>query len=384
MQNSKYLPIGSVVGGHYEIVEVLGEDDFEILYLVKDKHRGETLSILKELFIKALSLRDKKEVYAFAKSKYVFEETKKEVIAEVIVLQEKNSSNSIQVYGYFEDNNTVYTIMEFMNGAKAEEYLKLQNKEEEEEQNEEKEIVLPPLERVEDLEEKPKSFFFLKVLVFSLLTFLILGLYAYKMLKEDKEKIQEKTPEPTSVVKQKVMPHPTLTHRTTIIEEPKESEVKEITEEEITEEEIIEVAVPKVVKQEVPINRNDRFNRTSIKHFLDVFIASSSNGLVTDIVSHYDEHVDRYFSLRNINHAQIQNDKRRYNRRWTERNFEIVNFKIINIYQKNSEEYCEVKTTTKWNVSTPSGKNASGTSRGLMTIKNRVDGFKVTSIYTVK
>jgi len=376
MQNSKYLPVGSVIGGHYEIVEVLGEDDFEILYLVKDKHRGDALCILKELFLKALSLRDKKLVYAFAKSKYVFEQTKKEVIAEAVLLQKNNKNNNIQIYGYFEDNNTVYTIMEFLNDAKSDEYLKVQDKKEEKP----KEIELPPLESVESLEKKtkPKSFFFLKVLIASLLTFIILGWYAYKMLKEDKKRVEEKVP--TVVVNPKPPKptyHPTLTNRATEEEQPQKTETKEP---------VVEIEEPftPIVEHEAPVNKTDRFNKTSINSFLKKFIASSSSGSVQEIVSHYDDYVDRYFSLKNVTHAQIQKDKIRYHRRWTQRDFEIIDFEIVNIYRKNDIDYCDIKTTTRWNVSTDSGKTASGISRGLMTLKSRVDGFKVTSIYTLK
>ena len=108
MEKSNYLPIGHKVGGHYEIVKVLGEDDFEILYLAKDLHLLEKPFVLKELFLKAYSSRENVNVYTLAKSKSLFEETKQEVIAEISVLQKEASPRVAQVYGYFEENNTVY------------------------------------------------------------------------------------------------------------------------------------------------------------------------------------------------------------------------------------------------------------------------------------
>jgi hypothetical protein len=73
MEKRYYLPIGHKIGGHYEIVKVLGEDEFEILYLVKDLHLRGREFVLKELYLKAYSSRDKFNVYTMAKSKAFFE-----------------------------------------------------------------------------------------------------------------------------------------------------------------------------------------------------------------------------------------------------------------------------------------------------------------------
>lgn len=133
MKNSKYLSSGENLGGHYEIVEVLGEDDFEILYLVKDRHLKDRLFVLKELFLNALSIRDEDNlVYTPAKSKYIFEQTKKEVILETNRLEEASQKQEIETYGYFEENNTVYIIMEFKNDSNLDNYLQVKFQKEDE------------------------------------------------------------------------------------------------------------------------------------------------------------------------------------------------------------------------------------------------------------
>ena len=455
MESKQYLPVGLQLGGHYEIIEVLGEDDFEILYLVKDTHRLQTMFVIKELFLKNISLRTQDyTIHTLEHSKYIFEETKKELILEAQKLQTSHyQKDKIQTYGYFEENNTIYIIMEFINDIGLNSYLNVQPIKENK--------IIPPSvkEEYELKQEKPKSTFFLKVLIGAVLVFVGLGIYAYKMIEENKEKAKEK---PSIVVKNTPMQHPELTNRiqdkqkndnSTPLHQKEETEknipldAEYITENKDKEKtnsshelfnnvpkdeiyidnEIEEIenkepefqapyvapppipapSTPSVslgTKINTPQNNEEivstslgtpiktppkkvnlkTFTRASVENFLHTFIASSATGSVDSITSHYDYHVDRYFSLRNITQSKIKEDKIRYNRKWTHRNFQIVNFYITRKYQKDGTEYCDVKTKTKWSVSTNSGKHRSGTSRGLMTIKNTDHGFKVKSIYTLK
>ena len=476
MENKQHLPVGSQLDGHYEIIEVLGEDDFEILYLVKDTHRLQTLFVIKELFLKKISLRtESKEILTLEKSKDIFEDTKQELRVEAKKLQKSHyRKDDIQTYGYFEENNTIYIIMEFVNDAGLNSYLNIRLKKENKK-------ILPSVKEEYGLkQEKPKSTIFLKILLVAVIVFIGLGFYAYKMIEENKIKAQEK---PTVEVKNTPIHHPELTNRIQNIPESKtppsiENKQEEIQKEvnksipngaeyitteknsleEGNREEVISNGVPKdeiytdneveeipIVEKiprieatpvientpikEIPIeeqfqvpyiaptpsvslgtkienpqiqNSNSislgtpitknitpkvslkSFNRNSIQNFLTTFIASSATGSVESIASHYDSHVDKYFSLRNITHSEIKKDKTRYNRKWTNRNFEIISFYMTKTYQKEGTQYCDIKTKTKWNVSTNSGKHASGTSRGFMTLKNTTNGFKVTSIYTLK
>ena len=480
MEDSYYLSEGYVLGGHYEIVNVLGEDEFEILYLVKDTHRLESLFVIKEFFLKSYASREEdNSIKVKAKSKILFEETKKEMIEEIIIAQKNTQNNQVQTYGYLEENNTVYTIMEFVNNSNIEHYLESTVKEEEKDK-----IALPSIEEhskkervvkqkhVEESaskeEKKPKSYIFLKILSLSVLIMLGLAYYSWNMIKTDKRRAKEqrvsvvaeverpalnnvedknkesiKKEEPKSVknkeelkveekkerpfnasyiedgeqknnvkkddVKKDVFDIPNekvyedeedvkiaVNEETKVKDEPK-MEVKEA-------EEVKEVEEPKVDIEELgePIssvkeentnslgtqvggeNRTERFNRMSLKRFLDKFIASSTSGTIDDIVSNYDSKVDRYFSLKNVNQNKIRKDKVSYQKKWTKREFRLVAFKIISIYRKGNFDYCDISTTTQWNVSSDDFKTSAGRSKGRMTLKRTYDGFKVTSIYTVK
>jgi len=463
MEKSKYLSRGTNIGGHYEIIDVLGDDDFEILYLVRDTHRKGSFFVLKELFLETFSSRKNKLVVTVAEAKGLFEKQRKEIISEVNFLKTKNYHDEVKIYGYIEDNNTIYTIMEFNNNFHLESYLDFEPKDE---------IVLPPLDLPEIKENKKSSFLFLKILMVSVAVGAVLVFYASKMINEDREKAKEKPP--AVIVNQTSIHHPKLVVRETKSQEEVETKnefpkkpLKTAPEgaEYLPFEESVkeEVEVAKVIKEpespkpfmdenrvyvdneveEIPVSQEEKqlptaplpsstpiiketpivkssnlqelphnislgtkieskkehpislgrplgkstqdvFSRESIKHFLDKFIASSATGSVDDIASQYDYHVDRYFSLRNVTRTTIKHDKIRYNRKWTHRNFNIKYFKIIRHYLKDGTDYCTLKTTTRWSVSTDNGKRASGISRGFMTIKNTPNGFKVKSIYTLK
>ncbi|SFV69708.1 hypothetical protein MNB_SV-14-994 [hydrothermal vent metagenome] len=462
MENSKYLPVGSNIGGHYEIIDVLGDDDFEILYLVRDNNRRGSFFVLKELFLETFSSRSGESVFTIPEAQGVFDKRKKEIILEIDFPKKRNKidRDEVKTYGYIKDNNTIYTVMEFNNNFDLKNYLHFKPRDE---------IILPPLDLITKKSDK-KSFLFLKILIIAIIVFAGLAFYAYKMLKEDRDKPKEK---PKVVVTQTPINHPALITRTEIpkkevkveeskIEEPKKvpSGAEYIPVDEIPKKDTIktensseaivqdnsiyidneteEIPKPKeasktitnvpevktpIIKEEVktvpkkevktPIIEESKnislgtriqtvphhnvslgtpivkkstepFTREAIKEFLDDFIASSATGSVEDIASKYDYHVDRYFSLKNVTHTTIKRDKRRYNRKWTHREFKIKNFKILKKYKKDGTDYCDIKTTTKWRVSTNRGKKASGTSRGFMTIKRTDNGFKVKSIYTLR
>ncbi|CAA6822691.1 MAG: Unknown protein [uncultured Sulfurovum sp.] len=194
MDKNHHLPIGHKLGGHYEIVQVLTEDEYEILYLVKDLHMGGQNVVLKELFLLAYTSRDDdNSVRVMAKSKQLFEETKKDVIHEIEVLKSNHLSTAAKVYGYFEENNTVYTIMEFINSSNFSVYLEANAKDAKDSKLEVSENSIEEKEQQEEIKEKPKSKIFLKLLLVSVVFLLGLAYYAYDMIQKDKEKAKNKS-----------------------------------------------------------------------------------------------------------------------------------------------------------------------------------------------
>ncbi len=434
----EYLPIGYKIGGHYEIVKVLGDDEFEIVYVVKDIHRLGTLFVIKELFLKEYSFRDENSnLYILEKSKESFKKTKESVISEINLFRERGDRYSVQTYGYFEENNTIYTILEFVNNAKLNDYLKITPKKstkEIEEPKPESKVKIKAEE--ESKKEEPKSYLFLKMLIASIVLFVALGIYAYNMIEEDKNRPRETTVATTST-KKATIPHPPLIDRTKKKEEkesdisnsrvavvedrteyiPSKEEIKKEQEEKIEidagvpTEEIIEIDEPTTTTEEttppkedievvyVPpkkesvnsrpqesrvnqIDSGPKFNKKEIRDFLESFISATEGNSIDRILAHYDSHVDQYFSLKGATHKDIYKDKIKYNKKWVHRNFELLNFDILNISKIDHTEYCDIRKKIRWSVSTSSGKKASGISNVFMVLKKTASGFKIKTIYS--
>ncbi len=126
MQSNEHLPIGYRIGGHYEIVKILAQGGFGIVYLVKDIHRLDALFVIKELFSRDFSYRyrDGRSVYNKAEAKNIFEKIKADIISEVNILRKIRNRNIVEAYGYFEENKTIYSVMEFIDGIDLNRYLK--------------------------------------------------------------------------------------------------------------------------------------------------------------------------------------------------------------------------------------------------------------------
>jgi len=414
MGNSKYLPIGAIVGKQYEILDILGEDDFEILYLARDTHRKESFFVLKELFLETFSSRIDTAISTIPEAEGVLDKRKKEIITELDNPKRNRQVAEIKTYGYVEDNNTIYTIMEFTNNSNLENYLQFTPKEK---------GVLPSLEKLLNNNIKKKSSLFLKILIAITLTLAGLAYYSYHMLQTDRDKPKE---EKVNIVSEKKsIEHPPLTNRneirenreevdkspkvdknitneinetqddfSDIIEDDKiymDSEDEDIEEEIYKENKIDDTLLgtriesnPLSLGTKIETTKESDFTENSVHEFLNLFIASSADNSIDNLLFYYAQNVDRYFNLRDINHMTIREDKERYNKKWTNREFTIENFKILQTYEKENINYCEIETTTKWKVSTKSGKTVSGVSKGFMRLKNTANGFKVISIYTLK
>lgn len=413
MKNSKYLSSGENLGGHYEIVEVLGEDDFEILYLVKDRHLKDRLFVLKELFLNALSIRDEDNlVYTPAKSKYIFEQTKKEVILETNRLEEASQKQEIETYGYFEENNTVYIIMEFKNDSNLDNYLQVKFQKEDDIKDERELISASKDIKNKDIKKDSKKFPpFLIGLIFLLSIFMGLAYYAFTLIEDDKSKLQDKPSTTTVEVlphKPKPMNHPVLTTRDNSTKEQPVKVVKNETNQ--THEEVFvdngtvayippnsEVyieenitsleGVPKAeiyvedLQPQVEFQEENNFDQKSIGMFLGKFVESLSIGSIDDILSFYDSRVQKYFKSTRVTHQDIRKDRERYNRKWEYRDFRIISFSISKIYTEYGVEYCDLSVHSKWSVSDSNLKSDLGTNLGSITLKKTPNGFKIKSIY---
>jgi len=119
MQSTEHLEIGYKIGNNFEIQEVIGQGGFGIVYLVKDLVRLNNLFVAKELFAKDFSFRNRDDTKIANKPKAInlIKKIKEGIIREVNILSKIRNKNVVEAYGYLEENNTLYSIMEYIEGV---------------------------------------------------------------------------------------------------------------------------------------------------------------------------------------------------------------------------------------------------------------------------
>ena len=120
------LPAGSILYGRYIVGKVLGQGGFGITYLAQDYVTKELVAI-KEFFPESMVTRtgrttvapfagDRSEHFAYGRDTFLNEAR---TMAEFA-----GNENVVQVYSYFEENNTGYFVMEYVEGQNLQEYAK--------------------------------------------------------------------------------------------------------------------------------------------------------------------------------------------------------------------------------------------------------------------
>ena len=117
---------GSILNGRYIIGRVLGQGGFGITYTAKDHQTGQTVAI-KEFFPDTMASRfnhttvrpyagERGENFDYGRASFL-EEAR--TMAEFI-----GDPNIVRVYSYFEENNTAYFVMEYVEGTSLQAYIK--------------------------------------------------------------------------------------------------------------------------------------------------------------------------------------------------------------------------------------------------------------------
>ena len=120
------LPAGTVLNGRYILGRTLGQGGFGITYVAKD-HKTGNLVAVKEYFPETLATRttdktisaytdQREENFSYGKECFLKEA---ETLAQFI-----GNPNIVRVYSYFEENNTAYFVMDYVDGVSLRDYLK--------------------------------------------------------------------------------------------------------------------------------------------------------------------------------------------------------------------------------------------------------------------
>ena len=118
-------PNTTLQGGKYRIVRVLGQGNFGIAYLAQQFNPNRTVAI-KELFLSIRGINDRtgnSVIVPNYRNKQMFEQQINKFKKEALRLTTLRHNNIVKVYDTFEENGTVYYVMDFIEGESLREKL---------------------------------------------------------------------------------------------------------------------------------------------------------------------------------------------------------------------------------------------------------------------
>lgn len=118
----------TILAGCYIIEQVLGQGGFGITYRAVD-HKTKKMVAIKEYFPDSLAYRDGLKVISFTGDRREnYEYGKKNFLQEAKTLAEFiGDPNIVRVHSYFEENNTAYFVMDYVEGKCLSDYVKQKN-----------------------------------------------------------------------------------------------------------------------------------------------------------------------------------------------------------------------------------------------------------------
>ena len=130
VNNPHQLPAFTILQGRYLIGKCLGEGGFGITYLALDLISGQRVAI-KELFVQGLLNRQKGKtvlIESSQESMRYYHICKDKFLHEAQLLHNlKEKRGVVNFLNYFEENNTAYIVMEYLEGQDLSQYLKEHN-----------------------------------------------------------------------------------------------------------------------------------------------------------------------------------------------------------------------------------------------------------------
>ncbi|UPW81878.1 serine/threonine-protein kinase [Lysinibacillus sp. Ag94] len=120
------LPANSVLNDTYKIKEVIASSKLSFVYRAENTYEGNQV-IIKEFFPNDIALRDldnKTVVNRLPSSKEKFWKLKAIFLNEALIMQQINHRNLVKYMDHFEENESIYIIMEYYEGTLLDQYLK--------------------------------------------------------------------------------------------------------------------------------------------------------------------------------------------------------------------------------------------------------------------
>ncbi|KMY31436.1 serine/threonine protein kinase [Lysinibacillus xylanilyticus] len=120
------LPANSVLNDTYKIKEVIATSKLSFVYIAENINEGNQL-IIKEFFPNDIALRDldnKTVVNRLPSTKQKFEDLKAIFLNEALIMRQINHRNIVKYIDHFEENESIYIVMEYYEGTLLDQYLK--------------------------------------------------------------------------------------------------------------------------------------------------------------------------------------------------------------------------------------------------------------------
>ena len=126
------LPAGTLIADRYEILEVIGQGGFGITYKAYDSVLDVPVAI-KEYYPSGIASRYHEQSLDVqvggSENRRLFEEGKKKFLEEARILARfSEDPNVVGVRNFFEDNQTVYIVMQYLQGESLKEYIEKNGK----------------------------------------------------------------------------------------------------------------------------------------------------------------------------------------------------------------------------------------------------------------
>ncbi|MGE7912246.1 serine/threonine protein kinase [Lysinibacillus xylanilyticus] len=126
IQGELSLPANSVLNDTYKIKEVIATSKLSFVYIAENIHEGSQL-IIKEFFPNDIALRDldnKTVVNRLPSTKQKFEDLRAIFLNEALIMRQINHRNIVKYIDHFDENESIYIVMEYYEGKLLDQYLK--------------------------------------------------------------------------------------------------------------------------------------------------------------------------------------------------------------------------------------------------------------------
>ncbi|MFJ7405379.1 MULTISPECIES: serine/threonine-protein kinase [unclassified Lysinibacillus] len=120
------LPVNSMLNDTYKIKEVIATSKLSIVYIGETINEGKQVTI-KEYFPKKMAIRDLDNITVINRlpsTKPKFEDLKATFLNEAIIMKQINHRNIVHYIDHFEENGSIYIIMDFYEGKLLDQYIK--------------------------------------------------------------------------------------------------------------------------------------------------------------------------------------------------------------------------------------------------------------------